>query len=468
MRKLQALSLSVLLLLSASVNAKTLYVNGTTGNDATTYETNTASAPWKTIARAAWGNTTFTSPNASQAAKPGDVVSIAAGIYWEKGDPNGGRFTVSLNPANSGTATSPITFRGEGLVYVRMLAGYRGGMIGCAGRNYVIWDNFQIDDYYGGSTSDTGPVVFTGGAGYCQIINSDIKGHPGSYYYGYPVYTDNYRAISIEPAHHITVRNNFVHGFRGGQNETGVMSYDSNDNLIENNEFVDNGTAVFIKGVHTGATQARNVIRKNVVRNNWSGIRVLSGQDTQVYQNVIYGNSASGLWAGFADSTRTRFLNNTLYNNDRGFSPQGTELIDVRFMGNIVANNRNAHYNWTVGNPSQQNVSYDRNVYYQNDRHAYFESGQTIGLPVWQSTYGMDVNGSGANPMFMDPAAANFRLQSGSTIRSLSLDSLDLNGNGSTTDFIPAGAYVTGNEVIGRASGPLPAAPYPPTGVTVE
>ena len=82
MSKLHALSLSILLLLSASIDAKTLYVNGTTGNDATTYESNSASTPWKSIARAAWGSTNYTSPNASQAAKPGDVVLISAGIYW--------------------------------------------------------------------------------------------------------------------------------------------------------------------------------------------------------------------------------------------------------------------------------------------------------------------------------------------------------------------------------------------------
>jgi hypothetical protein len=44
------------------------------------------------------------------------------------------------------------------------------------------------------------------------------------------------------------------------------------------------------------------------------------------------------------------------------------------------------------------------------------------------------------------------------------VDILDLNHNGSTTDIIPAGAYVSGTEVIGRRAGggippPTPSAP---------
>jgi len=466
MSKVPSVFLSVLLLVSASAGAKTLYVDGATGNDATSYESNSGSSPWRTIGRAAWGSTSYDSPNATQAARAGDVVQIAAGVYWESGARDGNRGTVSLNPANSGTAAAPITFRGIGMVYVRMQAGYRGGMIGCNDRQHIIWDNFQIDDYYGGSTSDTGPVIFTWGARYCQIINSDIKGHPGSYYHGYPTFTGNYRGITLEPANNITIRNNRIHGFRGGQNEAGVMAYDSSDNIIENNEFYDNGTAVFIKGVHPPATQARNIIRRNVVRDNWSGIRVLSSVDAQVYQNIVYNHAETGIWVGFFDSTRTRVVNNTLYNNERGFVPQGTELVDVQFVGNIVASNRAAVFNWDSANPSGQDVSYDRNLYYQNDVHASYSP--SIPFSTWQATYRHDVSGRTADPRFVNASAADFRLQSDSAARSLAIDILDLNNNGSSADAIPAGAYVTGNEVIGRFVSTSSVAPSAPTSVLVE
>jgi hypothetical protein len=449
-------------------DAKTLYVNGATGNDATTYEANSATSPWRTIGRAAWGSTSYTSQNASQAARAGDVVQIAEGIYWETGNPSGGRFTVSLNPVNNGTATNPITFRGMGDVYIRMQRGFRGGMIGCEGRSYVVWDNFQIDDYYGGSTSDTGPVVFSGSARHCQLINSTVKGHPGSYYHGYPTFGGNYRGISIEPADFIVIRNNVIHDFRGGQNEAGVMLYDSNDNLIENNLFYNNGTAIFAKGVHPGFTQARNVIRRNLVRDNSNGIRGLAFEDGLVYQNVVYNNTDIGLWLGFGDARRSRWLNNTLVNNSRSIVAQGTDLVGVQVLGNIIASSPYAHYNWTNDSPTQQDVVYNRNVYFNNARHAHYEARGTIAFADWQATYRMDLNGVSTNPMFVGPAAGDFRLQSGSSVRSVAIDLLDLNGNGSTSDSVSAGAYVTGNETIGPTAESQSSAPSPPLGLVVE
>ena len=65
----------------AAATGRTLYVNSATGNDATTYANNSASTPWRTIGRAAWGSTNYASPNAAQAAQAGDTVLIEAGIY---------------------------------------------------------------------------------------------------------------------------------------------------------------------------------------------------------------------------------------------------------------------------------------------------------------------------------------------------------------------------------------------------
>jgi len=453
-------------MLMSVADAKTLYVNGATGNDATTYESNSATSPWRTIGRAAWGSTSYTSPNAAQAAKSGDVVQIAEGIYWETGNPSGGRFTVSLNPANNGTAASPIIFRGVGNVSIRMQRGFRGGMIGCEGRNYIIWDNFQIDDYYGGSTSDTGPVVFSGNARHCQLINSTVKGHPGSYYHGYPTFTMNYRGISLEPAHNIIIRNNVIHDFRGANNEAGIMMYDSNDNIVENNLMYNNGVAVFIKGVHAGFTQARNIVRRNIVRNNKGGIRGLDCEDTLVYQNVLYGNTDIALWIGPDIVARSRWFNNTLVNNARPIVPHGPELIGIQVIGNIVASSPLAYDNWDTSDPRTQDVLYDYNVYHNNTRHAYF--GSWISFADWQGVYRLDVNGVSVNPLFVNPGANDYRLQPSSPVRSLVIDVLDLNANGSTTDLIPAGAYVTGNETIGPTVGPVQPKPASPSSVTVE
>lgn len=456
-------------LLSTPALAKTLHVSVESGNDAVTYEQNSSERPWRTIGRAAWGSSDRSNPNPQQAARAGDIVLIAPGIYWETGDRNGGRFTVSLNPVNNGEQGNPITFRGEGQVYVRLQAGFRGGMIGCNGRNYIIWDNLQIDDYYGGSTSDTGPVIFSGHARFCQIINSDIKGHSGSYFHGYPTFGGNYRGISLEPAHNILIRNNRIHNFRGGQNEAGIMAYDSNDNRIENNELFGNGQAIFIKGTHPGNTQARNVIRLNIVRNNsYGGIRVLSAEDTLVHQNLVINNGDMGLWAGFYESARSRFVNNTLVGNGRAIIPQGNELVDVLFHGNIVVDNDDAIHNWDQTNPSTQDVRYSRNLYFRNRNHAVYMSG-SYSLTSWQTQFGLDAGSIAADPLFVDPANGDFRLRAGSAARTLSSDILGLTPGGTAATTIPAGAYITGEEVIGPSGlGAAAAEPLAPTNIGVE
>ncbi|MCC6952673.1 MAG: hypothetical protein IT290_01005 [Deltaproteobacteria bacterium] len=56
----------------------------------------------------------------------------------------------------------------------------------------------------------------------------------------------------------------------------------------------------------------------------------------------------------------------------------------------------------------------------------------------------------------MNLAGNDFRLQSGSPALTGGIDFLDLNNNGSASDAIARGAYITGNETIGRTTGSAP------------
>lgn len=453
--------------MAGTAQAKNLYVNNS-GNpacsDATTYAVNSATQPWCTIMRAARGSTTYNTAVASQAAQPGDVVLIQAGIYWENGQVGEyARFSVHLNPINNGTSSAPITFRGVGDVHIRMNAGFRGGTIGCSNRNYIIWDNFKIDDYYQGSTGDTGPVVFNA-TEYCQLLNSDIQGRPGDcntanpYYHGYPAHCANYRCISLEPARHTTIRNNLIHGCRGGQNEAGIMFYDAHDNIIENNTIYDNGVGVFIKGDHTGDgwPLARNIIRRNLVYNNrQSGIRSLGGDGNLIYQNIVRGvgpvGDAAGLINGWGTNLNTRWINNTVYATHSGVLITGADLLSgVQFQNNIIASTTNTAYYNVNSSPSSYDVQFMRNLYFNNPRHWYSEGGPTQTLSQVQGV-GKESGSINADPLFVNAASFDFHLQAGSPARTVGIDVLDLNGNGSTTDMIPAGAYVTGNEIIGAS-----------------
>lgn len=456
--------------------AKNLYVDGASGNDAATYTSNDAGHPWRTIGRAAWGSTSRNSPNTSEAARAGDTVLVAAGTYWENGTTGGNRFTVTLNPANNGTAGNLITFRGVGNVYVRLNNTYRGAMIGCEGRSHIVWDHFIIDDTYGGSMSDTGPVVFSSNATFCQLINSTVTGHNGSYHWGYATFGGNYRLVGLEDAHRNLIRNNSISralfgGSPGGQNEACIMSYDSNDNVFEYNELFNCGAGIFVKGAHSPETQARNIIRFNYLHENSHGIRVLTGDDSQVYQNIIVNCREAGLYAGFGDALRSRWVNNTVYNCPRGIVVQDSSLVNVRMVNNIVVGStQGAVYNWPSPSPAAVDVTFNRNWYHNNSSHAVWESIGAISFSTWQSTYGKDQNSSnGTNPIFVNAAGSNFHLQANSP--ALAFGRVEVGIGGNDGDIVPVGAYITGAEVIGllsqsQSSDVTP--PQPPVNLRVQ
>lgn len=470
--------------LAILVEAKTLYVDAATGSDATTYAANDAAHPWQTIGRAARGSTTWASPNTAQAAQAGDLVLVTAGIYTETGSTAGAaaRFDVALNPANSGTAGNAITFRGVGLVYVRMDGTSQGPMIGSSDKNYIVWDHFQIDDTYGGSVEDTGPV-FIGNTTGVQIINSDIAGHNGSYVNGQVKFTNNYNAIRLENANNTLITNNIIHRVwgtgsavgSGNINDACIMTYRAVSAIIEHNEFYDCGIAIEFKGASAlESSQHDNIARYNWLHDNVRGIRVMLSQDTLVYQNIIVNTPDMPIGFGYDGSstltaaTRARIVNNTLYNVTGSFNgaayPEGTYMREPWFKNNIIHTATHAYYNYAASSPSVQTGSpqlmeIDRNLYYNvSGTFALYDQDfapLSISFATWQGTYSLDTNGSnGTSPQFVSgtpSVAADFKLASAGQ-SALTMGRAVSNIGGTTGDTIPVGAYITGNEVIGLST----------------
>lgn len=457
---IQGLLLLLALALPIGAHAATLYVNNSGSpacSDATSKAGNSASTPWCTIARSAWGSTTYASPNASEAAAAGDLVLVQAGTYTENGNPSGNRFTAALNPANSGTVSNPITFRGVGTVEIRMANTYRGGTIGADGRDYIIWDHFLINDYYQGSTSDTGPVVFHVTTG-SQLVNSEIMGHPGSYYHGYATFGGNYRLVSIEPADGVVIKNNRIHRAHldntgvGGQNEACVMLYDADTTMIEHNEIYDCGTGVFVKGQHEASVPTGNVIRYNLVYDHDSGgLRVWYGEATKFYQNIVHGcNTGISLQADVSASSRV--VNNTIYNNTNGIIVvDSPSVVDLDFNNNLITHNTYAFYSWPTANYGSMAADFVRNWYYANTNHVYGEGFGSINFSTWQGTYSEDVNGvDGTDPQYTNAAGGNFHIANATAlITGRVVESI----GGTNGDTIPVGAYISGTEEIGIESG---------------
>jgi hypothetical protein len=452
--------------------AKNLYVNNSGSpacNNATTYANNDASNPWCHIARAAWGSTTYSSPNTGEAAQAGDVVLVTAGTYWESGNTTTGtRYSVALNPANSGTAGNLITFRGVGTVEIRLNDTVRGPMIGANERNYIVWDNFTVNDYYGGSVNDTGPVMFGTSTG-SQLINSTIAGHTGSYYWGYSTYGGNYGLIRLDFSDTVLIKNNYVHRVHlddtgiGGRNEACIMTYNTSNSIIEHNEVYDCGTGIYIKGVAPGTPdyQRDNIVRYNLLYENFSaGIDVTDSEDTLVHQNIVYGgvntdNNSTGAGQGSRPTpvvVNPVFINNTFVDNNIGFAT-GIGVVTGIFKNNIISGGRLGVFTGSCNfMPSSWDVTLDRNLYYNySTAYGNVDCSGNFTFATMQGTYSQEPNSVNAqDPLFTNAAGHNYHLQAGSP--ALTLGRVVSSIGGSNGDTIPAGAYITGNETIGVES----------------
>lgn len=454
----------LLSLLSASigVSAKELYVDGTRGNDSVTYEANSASNPWRTLGRAVWGSSNRNSPNSSQAARAGDVVIVAAGVY-DTTATTGERYLPIYNPVNSGTASNPIVIKAAEGATVELRASNGGGpgqpIIGTYSRDWVVWDGFYLDERYILTRGDTGPVVVWE-SDHVTIQNLTIRGYSRGW-------TDNHNGIRLEFTDHILLRNNLISGYGGGMNDSGIMLYRTRTAIIEHNEISDAGSGVFVKGLVEGPITIRN----NLISDASYGI-LFGGIGTSSTRNgaVVHNNIITDIGAGVAfigyDSyspANVDVVNNTIVNargTDGGailFRPGYSGYNDIRIFNNLLANSNSAFTAWEA---QLGQISSNYNGFYQNSAAANVEF-RNYSLAEWRSRYGKDSNSVEGSPGWQ---TASYIPGANSVFANAGLDILDLDGDGSTTDRVNIGAYVTGNEVVGRtaSAGPIPRGESPP------
>ena len=485
-----AVLLSAAALFPASLQAKTLYVDAVNGNDATTYANNGPSTPWRTIARAAWGSTDRGARVSSQAARAGDVVLVAAGTYATLATNE--RNIPALYTENEGTSDSPITFRAVGTVNLTLTGG-SGPVVGSYDRDYIIWDGFTIHEATAPSRPDTGPVTiwFCNG---CQILNMDINGNGDG-----GGRMDNHGGIRIEQSRNLLIRNNRIQNVytdHNANNGSGIMVYSSGAITFEHNEIFNCGSGIFLKG-GPATNNDYFTIRYNLLYNigeqrdgGVSGNAIIAHAGApnrpeapvRIYQNVVRDSlqAAVRIWHfDGVDPTNNplnvKIVNNTFENVESGLWVDRDPLPNAQhvFWNNIVTNSRQMiAYN---GSLYADNTRFDseHNLSYNNTQFAAMTDGN-VTVTTWRSRTGQDTAApasSTSNPLFVNEAGNDFRLQAGSPARTLGVDWMDLNGNGSTTETVPAGAYVTGSEAIGRTSGsttpPPPPAPAAPTNVRI-
>jgi len=484
----------ILILISLGFT-KTLYVNGSTGNDATTYANNNSGSPWATIARSMWGSTNRASMVSGEAAQAGDTVIVTAGTYTAAGCSNtntADRWSPVLVPANSGSSGNEIVFMAEtdaahnssglSIIQITTAGGITGGepTIGVvSGKNYIEFNGFKIYE----TTSvnqDCGIMTLYQGDNVtvknCEFVGLTVT------------YQNNHAGIRIEDINDVTIQNNKVHSVHGNYNDhsDAILLYHSDNVLIEHNELYDCGNGIAVKGSEVWRYEYAITIRYNKIYNILDSGFWLMGADADTrtlptvdaYQNLItdcfkgitvygaLGGSGGGAYGPQPDSMR--IVNNTLDNNQRDVQmkyPAAWGQGNI-FHGNICNDAASSHV-WTDGAVSDIYYSdgsllFDYN--YIDDYAAWGgEALSGVSKATWQGgTYGQDVNSiTDTDPGFVADNS-NYRLAGGSGALNVIPDTyFDLDNDASYVDNINAGCYVNATDtmgIVGSISGTPPAA----------
>jgi len=285
--------------------------------------------------------------------------------------------------------------------------------------------------------------VLVGGVHDYIIENSDFGGGGPHINQGAVIMLDttgsNYNGV---------IRNNHIHHSAWGEsnaNGAAIIMYNTSV-TIENNEFYDNWTADIVpkdSGNQSGRTTyiRRNVFRSSSIYGNSTGV-YLSTQDQDVdgyeIHNNIFIGKGTGVYSVNPSPGLTLVYNNTFVNCDRDIYTWNSGS-PINSYNNLFyhANGGQRFYWFDGGSPGAQTRA-EFNVYYSSSGTTYWNKSSSI--TSWQG-YGLDANALYSNnPNFVNPG--------GTTPESFKRSSYAENMSNSPYG-VHAGAYETGNEIIG-------------------
>ena len=168
-------------------------------------------------------------------------------------------------------------------------------------KQYVIFDGINCD---AAGAAEEGYKLggFNATSGFMRISNAEIKNGG---------LTASPTGLIYGQGTEIHVDHCNIHHAR--TNIPGIWTVATNS-IIEHNDIHDNGGAGIDQYVNP-ATAHGNTYRYNTIHGNGKyGVLMGSGNDTLFYNNLIYTNLGNGIWLGFG-GTNNRLYNNTIWNN---------------------------------------------------------------------------------------------------------------------------------------------------------
>jgi parallel beta-helix repeat protein len=402
------------------------------------------------------------------AAHNGDTVLVSPGTYYENINFNGKAITVtsSVGPANTiidgGGNPAPVVTFSSGETRASILS------------------NLTIRN--GGATPGTVGIaswggIFTGLDSNPSILNNLIMQNACNGYFGSggALLQGNTISGTLPPSTAGCSYGEDAAVFLKGSSTT-LPVVQVIGNIIENNVHpLASSGAITING-YIGAIVENNIIRNNAM----TGIYAVNSNSMIIAQNLVYGNT-SGLSAGIPFSGIGPpvgppigiIANNTFVQNSGSQVSLGGDLSQFDFVNNIVVGSGSAAP-FLCGYPPADSLSLTPIVIDHND--IYNASGPAYGpgCPDQTGTYG----NLSANPLFTNPATADFHLSPGSPAIDTGNNSVspllakDLDGNprpqdatGNGYPVVDMGAYESPGQLDANATSlTLTPSSYQPAG----
>jgi parallel beta-helix repeat protein len=324
--------------------------------------------------------------------QPGDTLYIREGTYDES-------FSYTASVPSGTSWSAPVTlsaFPGE-TVTIRPTTGP------CGGAPCRVFEFFDSDQY----------IVINGFI--LDAINSPFE------------------VVKFSGGHQIRLSNNEL------KNGKGSGIYGGINNQYIKNDVHDNGTNDFDHGMYI--FDPGNLIQGNTVHHNtgW-GIHIYSEDHTDVSNNVVCGNY---VYSNGTSGTRGPGIllgsgsNNIAYNNIVQGNIGGIQIGFGAANASVYNNTIYANRDGCIGvDPESTTTVLKNNICYLNDSGGITDLGRGT----------IQSNNLMSNPSFLNPAASDFHLQSGSAAIEKGANLFSV---GVTTDFDGVARPQVGNYDIG-------------------
>lgn len=387
------------------------------------------------------------------AALAGDNVIVKPGRY---SDPNATWYS-SFTPARSGEPNRPITIKSDPpLGAVLVPRDYNTSTqstypaMSIYQKRYIIVDGFKSEGMLKIHNDVQGESQYVTIQN-CEVMFGGQQGDDASLNWG----------IAVHVSDNNIIRNNLVHSMRSSgnssENTAAIMNFGSSYNLIENND-ADAGNGI----VHSAFGQKagnihNNIWRRNIARNAPVGFLGKGGTNGATYADneTFYQNIIINVDRAFHLNHNSRYwrvYNNTAYNVRLFHNQWQLNSVDNQFWNNLVSQASGGAYQIEdLGTPAWTTyISYSNYNFWSSIANTFAKwqyGGSAQTLNQWRAATNFDANSLTGDPLFVNAAQGNFKLQTGSPARGAGRDGVDM------------GAYPTGNEIIGVTPLARPRAP---------